>query len=47
MDEKQYAVFCRKASDVDELIGCAASPGMQKTRMAFQLEKVDVLSDGE
>ena len=47
MDEKQYAVFCRKASDVDELIDCAASPGMQKTRTAFQVEKVVVLSDAE
>lgn len=47
MDEKQYAVFCRKASGVDELIECAASPGMQKTRTAFQVEKVVVLSDAE
>ena len=47
MDEKQYAIFCRKASDVDELIDCAASPGMQKTRTAFQVEKVVVLSDAE
>lgn len=39
MDEKQYAVFCRKASDVDELINCAASPGMQKTRTAFRWKK--------
>ena len=38
MDEKQYAIFCRKASDVEELIDCAASPGMQKTRTAFQVE---------
>ena len=47
MDEKQYAVFCRKGSDVDELIECAASPGMQKTKTAFQVEKVVVLSDAE
>lgn len=47
MDEKQYAVFCRKGSDVDELIECAASPGVQKTKTAFQVEKVVVLSDAE
>ena len=47
MDEKQYAVFCRKASDVDELIGSAASLDMQQARTAFQVEKVVVLSDAE
>ena len=47
MEEKQFAVFCRKASDVDELIANATSPGMQKTHTAFQVEKVVVLSDAE
>lgn len=47
MEEKQVAVFCRKASDVDELAASAASPGLQKTRTAFQVEKVVVLSDAE
>lgn len=47
MEEKQFAVFCRKASDVDELVASAESPGMQKTRTAFQVEKVVVLSDAE
>lgn len=47
MEEKQFAVFCRKASDVDELAASVASPGMQKTHTAFQVEKVVVLSDAE
>ena len=47
MEEKQFAVFCRKASDVDELAASAESPGMQKTRTAFQVERVVVLSDAE
>lgn len=47
LEEKQFAVFCRKASDVDELAASAESPGMQKTRTAFQVERVVVLSDAE